>query len=67
MGRLLASVALFFAATMAAAGDPLFDAVAAGDTAAVERTLAAGADVDRFGHETRGRLSSTPPSQTSSP
>ncbi|QPB21088.1 ankyrin repeat domain-containing protein [Rhizobium sp. 007] len=55
MSRLLASVALFFAATMAAAGDPLFDAVAAGDTAAVEQALAAGADVD-----SRARDQATP-------
>ncbi|ACP22418.1 putative repetitive exported protein (plasmid) [Sinorhizobium fredii NGR234] len=55
MRRLLASVALFFAATMAAAGDPLFDAVAAGDAAAVERVLAAGAIVD-----SRARDQATP-------
>ena len=35
-----------FAATTAAAGDPLFDAVAAGDKAAVEQALANGASVD---------------------
>lgn len=46
MRGLLASVVLIFAATMAAAGDPLFDAVVAGETAAVEQALAAGADVD---------------------
>ena len=46
MRRLLASVALFFSATVTAAGDPLFDAVSAGDTLAVKQSLAAGADVD---------------------
>lgn len=66
MRRLLASVALFFAATMAAAGDPLFDAVTAGDIPAVEQALAAGADVD-----SRARDRATPlitaASQTGSP
>jgi ankyrin repeat protein len=37
---------LTFAATNAAAGDVLFDAVAAGDKAAVEQALTGGADVD---------------------
>jgi ankyrin repeat protein len=37
---------LVLAATTAAAGDPLFDAVAAGDSAAVEGALASGASVD---------------------
>lgn len=55
MRGLLASVALIFAATMAAAGDPLFDAVAGGDTAAVEQALASGAKVD-----TRARDQATP-------
>lgn len=55
MRRLLASVALIFTATTAAAGDPLFDAIAAGNTAAVEQLLAAGADVD-----SRGRDQATP-------
>jgi uncharacterized protein len=46
MRGLLAVLALVLAATAAAAGDPLFDAVAAGDRAAVENALAAGASVD---------------------
>ncbi|MEB3046710.1 ankyrin repeat domain-containing protein [Rhizobium mulingense] len=46
MRRFLTSVALFFSATAAAAGDPLFDAVSAGNTVAVEEFLASGADVD---------------------
>lgn len=46
MRGLLALVALMFAATMVAAGDRLFDAVAAGDAGAVEQALAAGAAVD---------------------
>ena len=46
MRGLLALLVLAFAATPAAAGDPLFDAVAAGDKAAVEQALAKGADVD---------------------
>jgi uncharacterized protein len=37
MRGLLAVLALVFATTVAAAGDPLFDAVAAGDKAAVEQ------------------------------
>jgi ankyrin repeat protein len=45
MRGLLAVLALI-AATTAAAGDPLFDAVAAGDKAAVEQALANGASVD---------------------
>ncbi len=36
MHWLLASGALFLSATVAAAGDPLFDAVSAGDALAVE-------------------------------
>ena len=46
MRELLAVLALMLAATTAAAGDPLFDAVAAGDKAAVEQALANGASVD---------------------
>ncbi|RUM23973.1 ankyrin repeat domain-containing protein [Rhizobium vallis] len=46
MRRFLTSVALFFSATVAAAGDPLFDAVSAGNTVAVEQFLASGADVN---------------------
>ena len=46
MRGLLALLVLAFAATPVAAGDPLFDAVAAGDKAAVEQALAKGADVD---------------------
>ncbi|MBY5839878.1 ankyrin repeat domain-containing protein [Rhizobium leguminosarum] len=46
MRGLLASVALIFTATVAAAGSPLFDAVATGNIAAVEQVLATGADVN---------------------
>ncbi|RUL96420.1 ankyrin repeat domain-containing protein [Rhizobium chutanense] len=46
MRRFLTSVALFLSATVAAAGDPLFDAVSAGNTVAVEQLLASGADVN---------------------
>jgi ankyrin repeat protein len=46
MRGLLAVLALVLATTVAAAGDPLLDAVAAGDKAAVEQTLANGANVD---------------------
>src|SRR5262245_6007345 len=46
MRGLLALLVLAFAATTAAAGDLLFDAVAAGDKTAVEQALADGADVD---------------------
>jgi uncharacterized protein len=46
MRGLLALLALMLAATTAVAGDPLFDAVAAGDKAAVEQALANGASVD---------------------
>jgi len=42
----LALLVLAFAATTPAAGDELFDAVAAGDHATVEQALAKGADVD---------------------
>lgn len=55
MRRLLASVALFFSATVAAAGDPLFDAVSAGNALAVEQSLVEGADVN-----SRGRDRATP-------
>lgn len=55
MRGFLASLASIFAATVAVAGDPLLDAVATGDTVAVERALAAGADV-----ESRGRDRATP-------
>ncbi|MGY5809285.1 ankyrin repeat domain-containing protein [Rhizobium sp. LEGMi198b] len=51
MRRFLTSVALFFAATMGAAGDPLFDAVSAGNTVAVEQFLASGADVNSRTHD----------------
>jgi uncharacterized protein len=46
MRGLLAVLALVLAATVAAAADPLFDAVAAGDVAAVQSALAKGASVD---------------------
>ena len=46
MRRFLTSVALFLSATAAAAGDPLFDAVSAGNTVAVEQFLASGTDVN---------------------
>ena len=56
MRALLALLILGFAATTAAAaGDPLFDATAAGDRAAVERALANGADVN-----SRARDQATP-------
>ncbi|MBB3918768.1 ankyrin repeat protein [Rhizobium pisi] len=55
MRRFLTSVALFFSATVAAAGDPLFDAVSAGNTVAVEQFLATGADVN-----SRSRDQATP-------
>ena len=45
-GRLLAVLPLVFAATIAVAGEPLFDAVTAGDRAALEQALANGAKVD---------------------
>src|ERR1700677_426382 len=47
MRELLAVLAFLFAATIAAAGEPLFDAVAAGDRAALEQALANGAKVER--------------------
>ncbi|MCA1409103.1 ankyrin repeat domain-containing protein [Ensifer sp. IC3342] len=46
MRGLLESIALILTATIAAAGDPLFDAVASGQAAAVKKALAVGADVD---------------------
>ena len=46
MRSLLALFAIVFSVATAAAGDPLFDAVAAGDKAAVEQVLAHGANVD---------------------
>ena len=55
MRGLLALLVLGFTATMAVAGDPLFDAVAAGDKTAVEKILADGTNID-----TRGRDQATP-------
>ncbi|UVC11170.1 ankyrin repeat domain-containing protein [Rhizobium sp. TH2] len=46
MRGLLTSVAWIFMATVAAAGSSLFEAVADGNTAAIEQLLAAGADVN---------------------
>src|ERR1700722_13670739 len=46
MRGFMAVLALMLAATTAAAGDSLFDAVAAGDKAAIEQALANGASVD---------------------
>lgn len=46
MRGLLALFLLVIAATTAAAGDPIFDAIAAGNKAAVEQALANGAAVD---------------------
>jgi ankyrin repeat protein len=46
MRGLLALLVLAFAATSSAAGDPLFDAVAAGDKTAVEQAMASGQAVD---------------------
>ena len=46
MRQFLTLLVLGFAATMAAAGDVLFDAVAAGDKAAVEQALTSGSAVD---------------------
>jgi len=46
MLRKLAVLAVILASTDAVAGDPLFDAVKAGDSAGVERLLANGAEVD---------------------
>ncbi|MCP9233003.1 ankyrin repeat domain-containing protein [Mesorhizobium sp. LMG 17147] len=55
MRGLLATVVLALTVATAAAADPLFDAVAAGDAAAVERALAGGAAVD-----SRARDQATP-------
>src|SRR6185436_6227522 len=55
MRGLLASIVLLFAATSAVAGEPLFDAIAAGDKAAVEQALADGSNVD-----SRARDQATP-------
>jgi uncharacterized protein len=55
MRGVLAVLALVLAAVTAAAGDPLFDAVAAGDTSAIEQALASGANVD-----SRARDQATP-------
>src|SRR5215216_1354676 len=55
MRELLTLLVLVFAATMAAAGDMLFDAVAAGDKAAVEQALTGGSNVD-----SRARDGATP-------
>ena len=46
MFRVLAALAVVFVWTDAIAGDPLFDAARAGDTAGVERLLANGAEAD---------------------
>jgi|SRR5688572_10307081 len=46
MLRIVAIAVVLFASTGAVAGDPLFDAVRAGDTTGVERLLASGAEVD---------------------
>ena len=55
MRGLLTLLVLAFAATTAAAGDLLFDAIAAGDQTAVEQALASSADVD-----SRARDQATP-------
>jgi uncharacterized protein len=55
MLRSLAIVAVLIASTSAVAGDPLFDAVRAGDAGGVERLLAGGAGV-----ESRDRDRATP-------
>jgi ankyrin repeat protein len=55
MRGLLALFVLAFAVTTAAAGDPLFDAIAAGNKTAVEQALTNGADVD-----SRARDQATP-------
>jgi uncharacterized protein len=46
MLRIMAIAAVLFASTGAVAGDPLFDAVRAGDATGVERLLTSGAEVD---------------------
>lgn len=55
MRGLLALETLIFTATIAAAGNPVFDAVTARDSAAVEKALASGADVN-----SRARDQATP-------
>ena len=55
MHGLLAMVVVFTAVATVSAADPLFDAVAAGDKAAVEQALAGGAAVD-----SRARDQATP-------
>src|SRR5690349_21371480 len=55
MRQLLASVALILTATMAVAGNTLFDAIAHDNVAAVEELLAAGQPVD-----SRARDQATP-------
>ncbi|CAN5567800.1 ankyrin repeat domain-containing protein [soil metagenome] len=51
MRVLLGLFVLGIAATVAVAGEPLFDAVAAGDKAAIEQALASGAAVDSRAHD----------------
>ena len=46
MLRILAVAAVVSVSTMAVAGETLFDAVSAGDTAGIERLLSAGAPID---------------------
>jgi ankyrin repeat protein len=46
MFRILCVVAVLLASASVAAGESLFDAVKAGDTASVERLLASGAEID---------------------
>jgi ankyrin repeat protein len=55
MLRILSVAAVLLVSASAVAGEPLFDAVRAGDTAGVERLLASGAAVD-----TRDRDQATP-------
>jgi ankyrin repeat protein len=55
MREFLSLLVLAFAATLAAAGDLLFEAVAAGDKAAVEQALTSGSKVDQ-----RARDGATP-------
>jgi ankyrin repeat protein len=49
--RLLLAMVVLASAVVTAAADPLFDAVAAGDTAAVQQALAGGAAVDSRAHD----------------
>ena len=51
MRGLLALETLIFTATIAAAGNSVFDAVTARDSAAVEKALASGADVNSRAHD----------------